>query len=310
MAHVTLATRNSSSEFSEGCGDMTAAPTVTLNITRLGVALGAVAHGVQLSESLSDEIRREIEDAIFTHQVVIFPEQNLTEAEQLNLADQFGVLRPPEPQRLFGEENPLQTFERNATSPPTTDMWHTDITFRANPPMLGVLSAVIVPSIGGDTAWVSMYSLYDSLSKPMQALCEQLSGIHTIDAVRPFIAGKYGEQAAARLDDEFPPRLHPLVQVHPRTGRKHLYIGGTWMPSIAELTPAESNLLLGYLDRGMDDINIQFRWRWSPGDVVIWDQRSAVHRGLSDHAAVDPNRKVRSIFVDGNDGDTPRGVAL
>jgi taurine dioxygenase len=174
--------------------------------------------------------------------------------------------------------------------------------------MIGMLSAVVVPAVGGDTAWASMYSLYDSLSEPMRRLCESLHGVHTIEAVRSFVARKYGEKAAASLDAEFPPRQHPLVQIHPRTGRKHLYLGGTWMPYVAELTPGESNLLLEYLSRGMDNINIQLRWRWTVGDVAIWDQRSAVHRGLSDHAPIDPNRIVRSVFIDGNAEDVPAAV--
>jgi taurine dioxygenase len=80
------------------------------------------------------------------------------------------------------------------------------------------------------------------------------------------------------------------------------------MPRIAELTPEESDLVLSYLARGMDDINIQFRWRWAPGDIAIWDQRSTVHRGLSDHYALDPHRKVHSVFVDGAEDTAPRPV--
>jgi taurine dioxygenase len=69
------------------------------------------------------------------------------------------------------------------------------------------------------------------------------------------------------------------------------------MSTIAGMKPEESKLLIGHLRREMDDPNIQVRWRWSPGDVAIWDERCTAHRGLSDHFAVDPHRLVHSVFV-------------
>jgi taurine dioxygenase len=280
----------------------------TLSIERVGVALGAQVSGIDLKGPLPDESIKYLEEALYEHQVLLFRGQHLTADQQLDLANRLGFARVPQPHRFLGETSVLQTFERTAAKPPTTDTWHTDTTFMANPPMIGMLAALVVPSVGGDTAWASMYSLYDSLSAPMKEFCEGLSGEHTIDAVRPFVRSHFGEEADGLLAEAFPPRLHPLVQRHPRTGRKHLFLGGTWMPRIADLNPTESGLLLDYFQRGMDDINIQLRWRWSEGDIAIWDQRSVVHRGLADHYPVDPNRTVRSVFVEGADDTVPHAA--
>jgi taurine dioxygenase len=273
----------------------------TVSVERIGVALGAVVHGIDLGKPLSDVRAREVEAALYEHQVLFFREQHLTAEEQMNVATVFGVLRAPQPGRFLGETNPLMTLERSPGKPPATDFWHTDVPFVEEPPIVGVLSAMVMPPVGGDTAWASTYSLYDSLSEPIQSLCEGLHGEHTLDETLAYVRARYGEEAVRKVSAAFPLRLHPLVQVHPRTGRRYIYLGAAGMSSIAGISKRESDLLLGYLRTGLDDINIQLRWRWTPGDVAIWDERSTVHQGLSDHFAVDPHRVLRSLFVDGRD---------
>ena len=274
----------------------------TLTVQRLSPTLGALVSGVDLKaadlEAHASALRRLLDE----HQVLCFREQGLDTDEQIRVASCFGEPAPAEPFGTFdGAAAPLALVQvRHADRPPQTDRWHTDTSFLASPPIAGTLCAEVVPSVGGDTAWVSMYAVYEGLSAPMQQLCAQLEGEHTWAAIRSSMVGIRGEDAVVRAEALLPPQLHPLVRTHPRTGRRYLYLGGapgTWMARlVGPLRPAEADLLLGYLQRQLDNIEYQFRWKWAPGDFVVWDEPTTNHMGMGDHFAIDPNRTVRSVW--------------
>jgi taurine dioxygenase len=268
-----------------------------LNEERLGIVLGAVVHGVDLRDPIDSALADCILDSLHQHQVLFFPDQNLNDEELLQLASAFGPLKVSQPGRFLGQSDPIIIHERAADSPPLTERWHTDVPFVESPPLLGILSAKVMPGLGGDTAWASTYALFDSLSGPMQSLCRELCGEHRLDKTVAYVRHQLGDEAAERVNEEFPLRLHRLAQEHPVTKRELIYLGAT-MSSIEGLTTSESDLILGYLRGGLDDINIQVRWRWTPGDIAIWDQRSTVHKGLLDRLGENDKRIVHSVFVD------------
>ena len=106
-----------------------------------------------------------------------------------------------------------------------------------------------------------------------------------------------GDELVARLRAGYPPVEHPLVVVHPVTGRRALFLGGSFMSRVIGLHPKESDLLLGYLHRLLDDPNRQVRWHWQADDLAIWDERCTNHRALSDHYPME--RTMRRCTVDG-----------
>jgi taurine dioxygenase len=268
-----------------------------MQIERLGVSMGAAVSGLDLRAHWSESQHLEIVHALYSHQVLVFPKQCLEGREQVEVASRFGEVQPAEPHRFLGESSPFQVVKRSRDKRPTGDRWHTDIPIMENPPMVGVLAAELVPSLGGDTLWTSMYGLYNSLSDPLRFFCERLVAEHVIDPALGYVRTQYGDAVAQTVADRFPPRLHPLVQIHPYTKRKHLYLGGPWTNRLPQLTERESQLFLTYLERAFDDPTIQLRWGWSQGDVALWDLRSTVHKGLSDHWEAEPDRIVRTIFV-------------
>jgi taurine dioxygenase len=134
----------------------------------------------------------------------------------------------------------------------------------------------------------------------MRELCEQLSSEHTWEPIRESFIAAGGPEYLARAEARFPPRLHRLVRTHPRTGRKFLFLcgaKGAWMQRIVGLHPRESDVLLDYLQRQLDNIEFQVRWRWTLGDLAIWDEPTTNHMGLGDHFAIDPDRIVRSVWA-------------
>jgi alpha-ketoglutarate-dependent taurine dioxygenase len=269
-------------------------------------ALGAEVHGVDLRQPVSAHVLDEICNALDRHQVLVFRHQDgITPEQQVAVGRLFGYPGAAEPWRTFREPNHrgegiVADQERNVSTPPFTDSWHTDDSFVARPPIVGTLTSPVIPRIGGDTAWVSLYCIYEALSEPMKQLCEQLQGEHTWELMRTTYVEPRGPEFVARMEHTFPPMLHPLVQAHPATGRKYIYLGGDrggWMSRIVGLNAAEGEMLLHYLQRQLDKIDYQFRWRWSPGDFIIWDQRTTNHYGTADHWVHDPHRVVRSVWV-------------
>ncbi len=284
-------------------------------VRRVAAALGAVVEGIDL-HSLSERDIGFLRSALDEHQVLVVPGQlSVSEDRQLEIAALFGEPGGHEPFRSlgplpdrwsketdarYGISSSVILQERTPEIASSTHRWHTDMTFAPRPPVVGTLYPLVLPSVGGDTAWVSLYRIYESLSPPMRELCERLNGLHTLEPMREHWIETRGADFAELTRNAFPPQLHPLVVTHPRTGRKLLYLGGvrdTWMAGLVGLNPEEADMLLDYLRRQLDNIEFQFRWHWSYGDFVIWDEQSTNHKGLADHYEIDPNRLLRTVWA-------------
>jgi taurine dioxygenase len=241
---------------------------------------------------LDEEGRAALRDAVFAHQVVFLRGQHLNESELVEVASWFAEPRPTEPSATMGETNPVSTFAISIDRPPRADLWHTDMTFLPDPPAFGLLSNVVAPPAGGNTVWSSSYLAFDVLSAPIQRLCAQLVAEHGIDdGIRRFFLSRIGPDRFAELVEKFPPVEHPVVIRHPVTGRAALFLACGFLNRILDLHPDEATTILAMISAGYDNPNHQVSWRWSAGDLAIWDQRATNHRGLSNHWP------VQSVFA-------------
>lgn len=273
-----------------------------MDIEPLGGALGAVIRGIDIRDAADDEIAS-IRQALLDHEVVFFRNTGIDDVGHLGFAGRFGTPSIFPLSKVLGERSPsLQTITDSAESPPSTDYWHTDVTWTAKPPTAAFLRATVVPGRGGDTMWGSMTAAYEGLSTEMRRFCD---GLHVRHDNESFIRGmerKLGVEAAApiaaKLREGYPSVEHPLVRTHPENGRRALLWGGGFMRSIVELESRESDAFLALLLRHIDQPVFHARWRWGVGDLVIWDERSTVHRGLSDHYPL--AREVRRCVIDGD----------
>lgn len=253
-------------------------------VTRLAGSLGAEITGIKLSQVTAQEIRA-IEGLLIEHLVLFFPEQHLTQDEHVKFGRFFGDLEGhPHLKNPFTRHPEL--FELAATQGGVADEWHTDITFRPEPALMSILHMIKCPPMGGDTLWASLYAAYDDLSPPMKALCEGLTALH--DALphnRP-------EQMA----------VHPVVRIHPVTGRKALYVNEHFTRRIVEMNATESDALLGYLTKWITNPKFTVRYKWSEGAVGIWDNRCTQHFVLNDFEG---ERIIQRVTVM---GDKPEGM--
>ena len=287
-----------------------------MDVLPLTAAIGAEITGVDLHRPLSDRERTAVHDALMRHLVVFFRGQDLSEDEQLAFAANFGppvsasVDRSPSADPLM-----FVSLEDTAESPPKADRWHTDVPFVATPPDIAVLNMRDTPDVGGDTLWASLYAVYEGLSTPMQDLLAGLELDLDLGASRATILELYGEDYFRRVVEPFTGARHPLVRIHPVTGRPALYLCGSFMRGIAGMTDAESRSVLGFLQSRLDDPNLQCRWRWAQYDVAVWDERCTNHRAVSDHY---PNHRLSRRCLAGEGvpiaastpGATPIGAPL
>lgn len=270
-----------------------------LTIRRMTSAIGAEVSGVALSGDLSPQVVAEIRQALLDHLVLFFRDQTLEPAEQLRFAEYFSPVLLP----LIdsgGSDYPGITY-LDATNPKGqyTERWHSDSTFLAEPPLGAVLSARQLPSVGGDTCWASMYAAYDALSPAMQHFLQGLTAVNSTEILDRVLAAMPN---VVRRDDPGSATAHPVIRVHPETGRKLLFVNGNFTTRIVELSEAESRNLLDYLFRHINSPEFMVRFHWEPGSVAFWDNRSTQHCAIGDY---NERRVMQRCMLQ---GDRPVGV--
>jgi alpha-ketoglutarate-dependent taurine dioxygenase len=258
-------------------------------VTPLDATLGAVITDINLAD-LDTATWKVVEDAFHRHAVLILPGQHLTPEAQTKFAARFGAIE----ELVAGAPSvPISNRKRDGTlltddEPGMKIMmgnegWHTDSSYMRLSAKASVLSAHVVPSHGGQTAWADMRAAWDALDAATQARLETLSAYHSLIYSQAQIGhdAKVGSSYGLTND---PPPLRPLVKTHPVTGRKALYIG-RHAYGIPGLDPDESKQLLADLVAFACQPPRVYEHDWRPGDVVIWDNRCVLHRARPyDHA--------------------------
>lgn len=252
----------------------------SLDVVRLSGALGAEVRGLSLA-SVDEAQVRQIESLLWEHQVLFFPDQHLSDEAQVAFGRRFGRLENHPHLENPTSGLPEALFELAASHGGVADEWHTDLTFLESPALYSILHMLKSPSVGGDTMWLNPAQAYDELSPPIQALCCGLSAIHTAEA-----HGRPDEQV-----------IHPVVRVHPETGRRVLNVNEHFTKRIVELSHVESDLLLGHLWSFMASPRFTVRYRWTEGTVAMWDNRGSQHFVLNDF---DEERVIRRVTVMGD----------
>ncbi|MEX2481678.1 MAG: taurine dioxygenase [Gammaproteobacteria bacterium] len=269
------------------------------------VAIGAEVSGIDLAR-IDDAAFAEVRRALAEHQVLFFRDQHLDPAAHMAFAGRFGAMEVHEVFKPLEDFPQISVLEHDAERPPISDSWHSDVSYRSEPSMASILYARHIPPNGGDTLWLSACAAYDALSAPLQ---EFLCGLH---AEHDFLGayGSYfqqqedGAERIARARRETPPVHHPLIVVHPLTGRRVLYVNPTFTTRVLELSPAESTGLLNLLFQHLLKPEFQVRHKWRRDDVAVWDNRATQHYATGDYYP--DYRRMHRITVG---GERPVGVA-
>jgi taurine dioxygenase len=275
--------------------------TQAFEIERLGVKLGAEIRGLDLREPMNARTFEAFEAALIEHMVLMLRDQHLTTAQHVALSRRFGELEvhPMRPQGEFPEILVLDNHKDNPVL--STDVWHSDTTFRKNPTKYTILRCQIMPQLGGDTLWASMEAAYDGLSDTFKTMIHGLRAVHDFQNFRVLFKNTDEDRAKLRkMEELFPNPSHPVVRTHPVTGKKSIYVNPQFTLRIEGLEADESRAILDVLFAQAKVPEYQFRLRWSPGMIVFWDNRSTQHYAANDYYP-ERRRMERTAVV----GDTP-----
>lgn len=261
---------------------------MTMTIRRLSYALGAEISGIDLRQPLDGETFRGINDAFLEYGVLLFRGQMLTREQHIGFSRRFGELdrneakvseRPAEyPEITLVLSQPGPNGEP-ASGRYTGAEWHTDHSNYPSAAAASLLRAVEIPEIGGNTMFCNMYHAYETLSDGMRKLLENLQGVHMQGRAR---IDNSTPERAAESRRRYPAAAHPIVRVHPETGRKTLYVNEQ-VRLFVGMTAEESKPLIQYLtDHAVRPQNV-YRHQWQQNDLLMWDNRCLLHIALADY---------------------------
>jgi taurine dioxygenase len=259
---------------------------MSIQVARVGRALGAQVSGLDLSADLVPADFDRLQELLIEHQVLFFRDHPITPQAQARFAAHFGSLHIHPIYPVLPELPEIMLIDTHSGFLPDNDNWHTDVTFSQTPPLAGILAAKRLPSVGGDTLWSSCSAAYEALSVPMRKMLEGLTAQHSV--AKSFPPERWQNDPAfkeryERAVAKHPPVTHPVVRTHPVNGRAGLFVNEGFTTHINELAPRESEALLAFLFKHAGQPEFTVRWRWRVDDIAFWDNRVTQHYAIADY---------------------------
>jgi len=259
----------------------------------------AVSEGIDLNRPLDAAAQGAVRDAFLAHHLLVFPDQAVEKPSQIRFAQYFGPIEMPVNRDYLGRDYPEVHVVSNldaegkptaakALANPGNYFWHTDASYMRRPASATILYAVTVPTQGGDTSFANLHLAYEALPAATRRQIDGLRAIHSWAQSRVNSGSRPATPEERRLA---PPVDHPLVRTHPDTGAKGLYLGNH-TAYVEGMPLEEGRALLKELLAHATRPEFVYRHRWRPGDLVMWDNRSLLHRASDDY---DMAREVRLL---------------
>ena len=269
-----------------------------ISVLPLSGTLGAEITGFDLSQPIDDRAFAEVREAFHQNLVIVMPRQQITPDQLVIFTEKFGPVEPhPLGSRRGLEDHPQVMVLENKPGKlgPRNDFWHSDISFGEEPPLGSILYAIEITEGRADTMFCNMYDAYEGLSDGLRNMLDGMTAQHS--------AEKLVQEVPNRLSvDIAPPSVtHPVVRTHPGTGRKALYVNPHYTMNFTGWTPEESQPLLDMLTAKATRPENTFRHHWRVGDVLMWDNRCAMHYAVRDYDDTMPRYMYRTTAA----GDRP-----
>jgi taurine dioxygenase len=280
-----------------------------MTVDQLVPAIGAEIGNVDLCEvARNDDLFGEVKSLLHQHKVLFFRDQALPPADHVALAERFGPTEGHPVQPSYPDFPTLLRIHRQSERSTYENIWHSDASFRAAPPMGAVLKCEECPPVGGDTMWANMALAYERLSDRIK---EHVRGLVAQHSIEHSFGGAMSPEKRAALVAENPPSNHPVVRTHPETREEILYVNQGFTTHFVNFQrfdrirvgqdfTLESNNLMNYLLAQAEIPEYQVRLRWRPGTVALWDNRVCQHYAVHDYWPA-PRKMSRATIV----GDRP-----
>jgi taurine dioxygenase len=256
----------------------------TITVEPSGATCGATIQGVNLAGDLTASLVARLREIWLQHLVVAFPDQHLSLERFEEVALLFGDFGQDPYFKGLADHPHIAEVKREAdeTTPLFAEGWHSDWSFLETPPTGTLLYGRVIPPTGGDTLYADQYAAYDALDPSMKTQIDGLIGVHS--ARRGYSkAGQYGEKDVGRSmaivysDDALATQTHPLVQVHPETRRKALFLSPGYTIGVEGMPADDAQELLMLLYKHQAKDEFVYRHRWSENLLTMWDNRAVIH---------------------------------
>ncbi|WP_115553065.1 TauD/TfdA dioxygenase family protein [Xanthomonas arboricola] len=302
MASVSSAARVQSPR-----NDAAAVQTSGVRIVPFDAPLGAEVIGLDLSQPLDAATFTRIHQAHLDHHVLVFRDQRITPAQQVDFSRRFGPLQIHVLRnfQLRGHPEVLVVSNIKENGEPiglgdAGHYWHSDLSYKETPSLGSLLHAQELPSDGGDTLFANQHLAWQTLPEPLKRRVQDLRAEHSylakyeaLRARNPWRPALTPEQIA-----EVKPVQHPIVRTHPETGQKALFVSEHFTPRVVGLPDDESAALLQTLFEHSTRDALVYRHQWQAHDMVFWDNRSVMHlaAGTPDHL----RRRLNRTTIEGD----------
>ena len=269
---------------------------MAISIVETGAALGAEIRGVDLRKPMDDQTFAAVRDAFYRYEVVFFRGHELSDDDHIRFTARFGTMRKLNFQQYITDLRPeifvVSNIVEKGTHIGSYDaglFWHTDGAFHPNPHAISLLRALEVPEQDGrrlgDTEFSSMTAAYDALPQSMKARIDGLKAVNSVMRryEKTLALGRTKENYTDDIKKN-PEAVHPVVRIHPVTGRKCLYVSEGYTVRILDVPEDESQDLLRELTTHCIRPEFRYRHNWQTYDLVMWDDCSTQHKATFDYA--------------------------
>ena len=253
-----------------------------MNIKLLSGALGAEISGINLKDSSKENYER-INALLLEHKVIFFRNQNITQEEQIALAENWGPLethayvkgvdKHPEIVRIVKTKDEKNQWGEN---------WHTDVSYNVKPTKAVILKSIKIPPVGGDTCFSNMELAWETLDEKIKNKIKDKKAIHSSLGAEFFIDNYKGMLGHEKRNYNEYSNEHPIVRTHPETGKKILYVNWTYTKQIIGLGKKENDEILKEIFEHQARLDLTCRFNWTENAVAIWDNRSVIHYAIAD----------------------------
>jgi len=274
-----------------------------LSFRKVTARIGAEVTGAGTDLELGKEGVAALRAALNEHKALVFRDVRIDDEGQQRFARYFGELTTAHP-TIPAEPGAPNVLPVDSEDGPVNH-WHTDVTFVVTPPQLSTLRSITVPPYGGETMIANAAAAYRDLPRPLRDFADTLWAVHTNDhdyAVPPESLTEVRRAREAVFRSTVYETVHPVVRVHPLTGERGLFIGG-FAQRIVGLSNGESRDILRLLQAYVTRPENVLRWRWEPGQLVLFDNRITQHYAIDNYDGL-PRRLHRVTVA----GDLPFGV--
>ncbi len=267
---------------------MPATPDLTTEV--ITPAIGAEIEGIDLGLPHDDDTWNRLHQLLLEHQVLVFRGQHLDPRRMVDMGRAFGELGARHHTYVtHADADDVVILDWHGDMKPDAAEWHSDMTYRAQPPFASILQAVVLPPSGGDTLFANMYAVHDALDSGLRSDLAELQAVHDMGAFR---TPAYTEGGNAGIDAAMVAAgsaVHPIIAHHPVTQRPYLNVSESFTRFVIGLSAPESGRLLTHVFDLTNRPEFHMRLRWQAGTVAMWDNRATQHYAVNDYL---PARRV------------------